>query len=158
MKQLVYRHEFEKAFQVPKRLDVDFEFLSSPLDAIRLWRPLMDCLGFLGLIKTGLKLATKKRRLYCIMSKGCIAHYGWVSFSFCRYYTVQPGDVVIGPILTDDRFRGMGFATVALMQTINQLILERCRVLWIDTAEDNISCQKVIEKCGFGQSVLSFEK
>lgn len=158
MKQLVYRHEFIEPMAAPAIKDAEFAILSASSAIVGLWHPLFRCLGFPGLIKAGLKLATKKRRLYCVLASGCVAHYGWVSFSFCRYYQVNAGDVVIGPIMTDDRFRGRGYATLALMRVMNALMAEGCRVFWIDTSEDNIPCRKVIEKCGFGSPVESYER
>ena len=158
MKQLVYRHEYGQSFHVPESSGAEFRLLSSSLHAIRLLVPLVRCLGPLGLLKTGLKLVTKRRRFYCVLAEGCVAHYGWVSFSFCRYYQVNPGDVVIGPILTEDRYRGRGYATFALISVVNALVAEGCRVFWIDTSEDNLACQKVIEKSGFGEPVERFER
>jgi len=158
MKQLVYRHELFRPMDITQAPGVEFEFLSSPLDLIKLGVPLLRCLGLSGLIKTGLKLATGKRRLYCVLTQSCVAHYGWVSFSFCRYYKVQAGDVVIGPIMTEERYRGRGYATVALMRVLNALLAKGYSVFWIDTSEDNIPCQKVIEKCRFGKPVASFER
>ncbi len=145
MKQLVYRRECFRPMDVSEVLGSEFRLFSSPL-------------GSLGVVKAGLKLATGKRRFYCVLVQGSVAHYGWVSFSFCRFYRVQTGDVVIGPIMTDARFRGRGYATLALMRVMNALITEGSRVFWIDTSEDNIPCQKVINKCGFGKPVECFEK
>jgi len=158
MKQFVYRQKYNQPFNIPDASGIEFKLLTSPLDASWLFLPLIRCLGFSGLIKVGLKLVSSKRRLYCILADSCVAHYGWASFSFCRYYKVQVGDVVIGPILTVDRFCGRGYATVALMGVINTLMMQGYSVFWIDTSEDNISCRKVIEKCGFGKPVDSFER
>ena len=158
MRQLVYRHEFHEAFHVLDSSGAEFQLLGSPRDAFRFSRSLVSCFGLPGFLKVALKQASSRRRLYCIFADGAVAHYGWVSFSFCRFYKVQAGDVVIGPIWTDDRFRGRGYATLALMRTINELMQKGSHVFWIDTSEDNVACQKVIEKCGFGQKVSVFEK
>lgn len=158
MKQLVYCRRSEERFPVQPLAGAVFVLLSCPAGALRHILPLARCFGLLGFIKVMLKLATRGRRLYCVVAEGRVAHYGWVSFSFCRYYRVSPGDVVIGPILTDDRFRGRGYATQALMRCINALVASGSRVFWIDTAEDNLPCRKVIEKCGFGDPVDSYER
>jgi hypothetical protein len=158
MKQLVYRQKFNEALAVQDLAGVTFRHLSSPLDAFRLGWPLFRCLGLPGLLKAGVKLATGTRQLYCIVAEGRVAHYGWLSFSFCRYYTIKAGDIVVGPILTDERARGRGYATLALKHAINHLMAQDNHVFWIDTSEDNTSCRKVIEKCGFGGPVQSFER
>jgi len=158
MKQWIYRHEFMQPIHFCESPGGEFKLLSSPWDALSLWRPLFRCLGLPGAIKAGLKLATRKRKFYCVIAEGGVAHYGWLSFSFCRYYSVGNGDVVIGPINTSQRAQGCGYATFALKRAINELIARSFRVFWIDTADTNVPCQKVIQKCGFGKPVASFDR
>ena len=157
MQQFIYRHEYYEALPVTDSPGVEFKLLVSPVEAIRLWRQLAGCFGLVGFVKAALKLTSRNRRLYCIIAEGAVAHYGWVSFSFCRYYTVQAGDVVVGPIWTSGRFRGRGYASLALMKAVNELVLAGHHVFWIDTSADNMACQKVIEKCGFGKQVSRCE-
>ena len=158
MKQLVYRQERSEFFDVKDSTRVNFRYLKSSLDLFPLIVPLCRLFGLLGLIETGFKLVTRRRQFYCILMEGHVAHYGWVSISFCRYYKVELGDVVVGPIQTDERVRGCGYAALALKSVINELMVRGNRVFWIDTSEINLPSQRVIEKCGFGKPVSRFER
>ncbi len=158
MEQWIYRQERKELFVMPELRGAEFELLVGPLDALKVWRPLVRCLGILELVKTVLKLATGRRRFYCIYAEGRVVHRGWVSFSFCRYYQVKSRDVVIGPIHTDETAQGHGYATQAMKRMMNALLAEGYRTYWIDTSEDNIPCQKVIAKCGFGAPVTTFDR
>lgn len=158
MQQFVYSHRFSEPLSVSQATGAEFRLLSSPWEAFRIWKPMVLCFGWYGFVKAAVKLLTGKRWFYCMIAEGEVAHYGWVSLSFCRYYHVQAGDVVVGPIWTDDRFRGRGYATRALKLVVNGMIQAGHRVVWIDTTEDNEACQKVIEKCGFGRHVSSYER
>lgn len=158
MKQLVYKCERSQPFDAPDLHGAEFRFLTSPWSVLPLLGALRRCLGSMGLVKALLKLATPSRRFYCILADGAIAHYAWASVSFCHYYRVAQGDWVIGPIMTGGRARGRGYATAALKLALNRLMADGGRVFWIDTAEDNVPCRKVIEKCGFGAPVSNYER
>ena len=158
MKQLVYRQERDNLFETTHEDLRAFRYLNSMLDIFPVLRQLQQQFGLCGVIKAGLKLATRKRKFYCVIDEGGVAHYGWVSISFCRHYSVGKDDVVIGPIMTNERARGRGLATFAIKHVTNALIALGYRVFWIDTSEDNIACKKVIQKCGFGNPVVSYER
>lgn len=158
VKQLVYRMERSEPFDLPKKGDVEFRVLTSIFHALPIVGILSRQLGFLSVIWIGLKLLSRKRMFFCLVHDKFIAHYGWVSVSFCRHYSVGEGDVVVGPIRTADRARGHGFATFALKCVVNRLVTDGYRVFWIDTSEDNTACQCVIRNCGFGDPVRVFDR
>ena len=158
MKQFLYYQQRSCPFDVGTMPPVDFKLFRNPFFGPAHWFALYRCVGLLGMAMVWLKLASPNRQLYCALEHGEVVHYGWCSFSHCRYYPVQKGDVVIGPIWSDNRFRGRGFATTALQKCVNELILQGYRRFWIDTSEDNLPCIKVIKKTEFGEPVVCYEK
>jgi RimJ/RimL family protein N-acetyltransferase len=151
---LVFRQKRTERFALASRSDIEFEMISSPLEVWLHRTPLADRAGRLGAVKTALKTATGSRLFYWVSLEGKIVATGWCTVSHCRQYRIEPGEVVIGPIWTSDKLRGRGIATYALKRAMNGLMNRGHRVFYIDTTQDNDSCQRVIEKCGFGPPVL----
>lgn len=118
----------------------------------------LKALGLADFIKGVLKIATGKRKLYAVALKGRWVHWGWISLSFSRYYPVKKNDAIIGPIWTVPDYRGKRVATFALTKTINRLIQQGYRTVYIDTDETNYPCLKVIQLCRFGDTIGSFYK
>jgi len=157
MTQLVFKRMVTCPFDIAERQDTHFMFISAPLAIVPFLGAIRRILGTVETVKAVLKLASRKRKFYCTLESGRIIHYGWMSISFCRYYRVEQRDVVIGPIWTEERARSRGIGAYALQKAVNEMVKRGYRVFYIDTSEDNISCLKVIEKCGFGLSVFSFQ-
>lgn len=154
--QLVYRQERDEPFSLGERDDVSFIFVAAPN---RLWphrAALREILGGSGFLKSLAKLCTKRRLFYCALHGREVAATGWCSVSFCRYYKVEPGSVVIGPIWTTEHMRKRGIATHALKQALNALVKKGHRIFYIDTSGENLPSQRVIAKCGFGPPVALY--
>jgi RimJ/RimL family protein N-acetyltransferase len=99
---------------------------------------------------------TKKRFFYGVQYQNEIVHCGWVNIGFCRYYLVEKNAIVIGPIWTSEKVRGKGLATWALQEAMDTMIRNGFSIFYIDTERDNLPCQKVIEKSGFGLPVAVY--
>ena len=148
--QFVYRQERSRPFQPHERADVDFVWLSHPSAVLRHLFLLRPLLGWSGCLKAVSKLATGRRFFYLVHQEGRPASTGWCTVGQCRYYLVEADAVVIGPIWSDQSFRGQGLATFALQRAINLLLREGRNTFYIDTSQTNYSCQRVIDKCDFG--------
>jgi len=120
--------------------------------------PILETIGAYGLLKCLLKLLSGKRNVYLILKENQVVHLGWIALGFCRFYDVEPGSAVIGPVWTDGEHRGRGLATVALVQVMNRLTARSVSVFYIDTSEQNLAMQRVIGKCGFGLPILKIKK
>ncbi len=111
-------------------------------------RPLLGALrsryGAARLAKTVLKLATPIRELYCVLHAGEIVHDGWLTISRCTEYWVEEGAVVMGPINTTERSRGKGLAPYAMRLAMNSLMERGHRIVYADTAYDNLASQRAI--------------
>jgi len=107
-------------------------------------------------VKAALKVATGKRSLYAVSEGANVIHYGWIMDSSCRQYRVEPNDLVIGPIWSHPESRGRGAATYGTKAVMNRFFERGRRVFFIDTSSDNVSCLRMIEKCGFGDPVATY--
>jgi RimJ/RimL family protein N-acetyltransferase len=100
-----------------------------------------------------------KRVLIVYIDIDKIAAYCWLNYGFCKHYSIGSTDVVIGPVMTDEKSRGKGFATRLLKASFNYINkIQMADAVYIDTAEDNYPMQAVIKKCGFGDHVSSYER
>lgn len=152
--QYVYRLEVTEANQ-PAR---EFFLFTSPWSLLRWVGALIRVLGVIGLAKVAIKLMTPSRCFFVVVCEQAVAHYGWVTKGRCRYYPVEPEAVVIGPVETVPGFRGKGLATVGLTAVVAAMARKGCRIMYIDTADTNVPMQRVIEKCGFGRPVSTYER
>jgi len=156
-KQLIFVHTFAEHIPIPPSSG-DYIVCWTAWDVIQHVRLLIRTLGLGDGIKTAIKVMTGRRKYFVVTDHGEGVHWGWISISFCRYYPIQTGDVVIGPIETLPQARGRGFATFALAKSINLLIDKGYVEIFIDTAETNYPCLKVIKNCQFGDPIGSFYK
>jgi len=156
MKYFIYRQEKTAPFEAEERDGTRFCFCATPVDVMRV--PVVKRMGIAGALKMLAKLATPSRDYYCLVSGGRIINDGFISHSFCRYYEVDPGSAVIGPVWTYPELRGKGLAVFGMKSAINALIQRGFRIFYVDTSEQNLSMQGVIAKCGFGNPVGSFER
>ena len=148
--QLVYRQERTEPTVIPERSDCSFLMLVRPTDIAALAPAIQARLGWAGLARAGAKLATRGRLYYCLISGRRVVSDGWLAVSFCRYYRVEPGDVVIGPVWTDPAWRGRGLATYGLARAMDTMRQRGHSVFFIDTSNDNEAMQRAIARCGFG--------
>ena len=114
--------------------------------------------GGLGGIKNLLKILSGRRMFYGVIAGGDLIHTGWVTLSHCRFYWVEDGAAVLGPVWTDSEWRGRGIACRALQTAINTLVHRGVTCFYIDTSGQNAAMQNVINKCGFGAPVGVFVK
>ena len=145
--QLVYRLRRSDPFPEVSVPGYAYHFLSGPGAAWDLRRAMAGhFLRASGLLKACAKLATRDRTFYCLTAGEHLANLGWVTASTCRYYRIEAGEVVIGPVWTDPQHRGKGLATAGLQNAVNSLIARGHSVFYIDTSKDNLAMQKVIAR------------
>ena len=156
--QLVYRLRRSDPFPEVSVPGYAYHFLPGPGAAWDLRRAMAGHFRSVGLLKACAKLATRDRTFYCLTAGEHLANFGWVTASHCRYYRIEAGEVVIGPVWTDPRHRGKGLATAGLQNAVNSLIARGHSVFYIDTSKDNLAMQKVIARCGFGPPLALFWK
>jgi GNAT superfamily N-acetyltransferase len=151
--QLIYRQVRTVPFVLPDQTDAEFVCLTRVRDIVGQGRLFRGYFGWLGSLKALLKLASGRRGFYALVREGRWVHTAWMAVGFCRHYHVEPADVVIGPIWTDPEGRGRGFATVAMKAAMNAMLARGYHTFFIDTSDDNIACQRAIEKAEFGLPV-----
>jgi len=118
----------------------------------------VQCFGWGGTVKAFLKLMMPRRRLYYMKLDNRIVNCGWLTSSYCRYYHVENGAVVIGPVNTDPDYRNKGIAAFAMAKAIDEMAARGGRIFYIDTSAENYPMQRVISKCGFGEPYDYYEK
>ena len=158
MKQLVFKKTLVEPLPVASRGDAGFVLATNPFALCGHMGALSRCVGALGMLKTLVKLVSRKRSFFLVVSEGKVLHHGWVSVGFCRYYPVGERDCVIGPLWSDKAIRGQGIGTWALGSAMNGLLGEGFSSFWIDTSEDNIPCLRVIDHCEYGPPAMDYER
>jgi GNAT superfamily N-acetyltransferase len=128
--------------------------------AIKYLPSLIGRFGFsIELIKLLIKLIVKRNVLYSLMLNKKIISDGVVSFGHCNYYDVGKNDCIIGTVHSDPEYRGKGLATTAIESCIDSLRVSRnIENVYIDTSDNNVGMQKVIEKLGFGLPIYKYER
>ncbi len=154
--QLVFRQELAQAFEVARRDDLEFIFVDSVASALRALSLLRCLYKWPGALKAALKVARGRRYFYAVVGRGQALHTGWINDSFCRFYRVASGGLVIGPIWSAEAARGLGLGTYATQLAMNQMFHRGRSVFYIDTSNTNVPCLKLIEHCGFGHPIASF--
>lgn len=158
MKQYIFRQYRSSTFDVVCPDGLVFDVIDGPWEIVRHRRLLRSVWSWKTLALSILKVLSKRRVFYFISVQSRIIHHGWVSFGFCRYYCVEVGDSVIGPIWTHPEERGRGLATQGLKSIMDTLWEKGRYVFYIDTSEDNVACLKSIEHCGFGEVFDCYER
>lgn len=79
---------------------------------------------------------------------GEVAHYSVVLPAHFKTPFMEPGDLQIGPVGTDERHRRKGLASAAIREILSQF-RDRNAALWYIARADNEASRKVIEKIGF---------
>jgi len=128
--------------------------------AIKYLPALITRFGFsFELSKLLIKLILKRNVLYSLILNNKIISDGVVSFGQCNYYDVGKNDCIIGTVYSDPQYRGKGLATTAIASCIVSLNIHRSlENVYIDTSDNNIGMQKVIEKLGFGEPIYKYER
>ena len=157
-RQLVYRQVRDGELPAEERQGVAFQLLAGMGDARPHRAALARVFGHVGWLKVCVKLAALKRLLYVVIVEGRIVNWGWITVSFCRHYPVKDGDVVIGPLQTEEADRGQGYATWGLKHAINAMVRRGHRVFFINTWDNNFVMRKVIAACGFGAPIPSYPR
>ncbi len=153
--QLVYRAERRDPYEVQVPDGMEFLFCDSLPAYLSLSGPIRRAIGAVGWAK-GAARVLRGRKFYCVRSGDALLHTGWATVSFCRYYKVGPGEVVIGPIWSSGEARGRGIATFATKRAINELVARAFGVFYIDTTNTNVPCIRMIEKCEFSVPVAVY--
>jgi RimJ/RimL family protein N-acetyltransferase len=111
------------------------------------------------IIKTWLKILLGKRSICIITEDKDVAAWCVITYGFCSHYDIGSNDAVIGPVNTLPAHQGKGLATRIMRGAISQAFETRkCENIYIDTAENNIAMQKVIERCQFGPPILRYDR
>ena len=154
--QLVYRLIKNEPFDLLPIEAANFRYISSFKDIFPYYQILYTHFGLMSSIKMVLKILSSERNFYFVYMNQQVVHSGWITFSKCKYYWIDYGSAVVGPIWTSEAARGLGLATYALKSTINVLMEKKISIFYIDTSNSNIACQQVISKCGFGKAVAVY--
>ena len=103
-------------------------------------------------IKLSIKIICGKSHLYLCTQNGHIASYAIVALGYCNFYDVASQDFVIGTVNTKPSHQGNGLATQVLSSIIKNIkVSNPSATVFIDTSENNIPMQKVIDKLCFGK-------
>jgi RimJ/RimL family protein N-acetyltransferase len=107
--------------------------------------------GWAEALKTSLKIISRKRIFFGIVSDTVVVQRGWANLGFCRYYSVERDSVVLGSLYTAPDHRAQGLASAAMRRSINELFRRGHRRFYVDTSQANIASQRMIQKTGFSQ-------
>lgn len=126
----------------------NFAALTEFWDSMKHWRALVRQFGWLGAVKSLLKLASSGRFLFVLLQERRIVSYVWATEHSPRY-RIERNACVLGPLMTRPDKRRQGLATALLMAAANDLAAQGYRGLYIDTTAVNVASQKAITRAGF---------
>jgi len=130
-----------------------FELLATPPAAFPVLAPLVRRFGGLGTLRTLAKLATRRRRFFCVFEAGEIVSDGWLLIGACDAHPVAPRDVVIGSVHTRPAARGGGRAAWGVRHAIAATAARGHSTFYIHAAAGNAASLRFIAKAGFGAPV-----
>lgn len=142
-------------FEIQPIPDLQFQLIDNIADAISAWKNIRTVQSIFYTLKTIAKIIGG-RTFYCVIEGKEIIHTGWITLSSCKYYNVQNGDTVIGPIWSSTSKSNRGIGAWATKMAINKMMDKGSRVFFIDTSDNNFPCQKLIAKCEFGNPVATY--
>lgn len=154
--QLVFKQQRTHAFSTIERGELQFLFVDTVGRALSAFKWLVVLYGLVGALKALLKISRGNRYFYALLEGGEVVHTGWINDSFCNYYRVNRGELVIGPIWSADAARGRGFGTYATQLAMNTMLQRGRGIFYIDTSNSNRPCLRLIEQCGFGYPIAAF--
>ncbi len=98
--QLVFRQELAEPVEVRAVEGIQFRFCANFREYIKHFGLLRRCVGLKESLKGCLKILTGRRMFYFVADECQILHYAWITLSHCRFYYIDAGAAVIGPIWT----------------------------------------------------------
>ncbi len=111
------------------------------------------------LLKILVKLTLKRNVLVALVFENNIVNDSLISFGKCDYYSIEKNDSIIGPVYTSSKYRGKGFATSGLSKCLEYLKnSQNMKFAYIDTSEDNLAMQSVIQKLHFTLCSKSYSR
>lgn len=152
--------EYSPTVNIERDDNACFKVISSPCSVLKnIFLLIKRYKLSVELVKLLIKLITKRNALYIVIFNNTITSDGLLSFGKCNHYPVDENDSIIGPVYTDNNYRGKGFATFGLISCVNYLRKrQRYSKIYIDTREDNIAMKKVILKSAFGEAKSSYQR
>ena len=154
MKNLIFKQFREKSFTLNH--NHQFVMVDNFFTTLCYASALLQYFSFAGFIRQLLKSMTPNRNFYFLLHSGQLVACGCLNIGFCRYYDVNPSDVIIGSIWTRPEYRGQGLATTGVSAAMNHMISSGFDTFYIDTQETNQAMLKSITKLGFGSACGSF--
>ncbi|WP_286234346.1 GNAT family N-acetyltransferase [Thalassotalea sediminis] len=165
MKQFIYKKQCIKNNTTIEQLQIrndgaKFLIVDSLIAVVKSFKPLVARYGLSSeLLKLTIKIMMKRNLLYIVIYDNVVVSDGLVSFGQCNHYKIDANDCVIGPVNTNPSYQKKGFATFGLSSSINYLSIQgNLEHIFIDTREDNFAMQKVIERCGFGKVIDTYNR
>lgn len=152
--------EYTPNVSIERSDNARFEFINGPTSTIKNILLLIKRYQLSAeLLKLLIKLITQRNALYVVIYDNKITSDGLLSFGQCNHYPVNKHDCIIGPVYTDNSYRGKGFGTYGLIMCIHHIrALNSYEEVYIDTREDNLAMTKVIQKAGFGDSTSNYQR
>jgi hypothetical protein len=153
--QLVFRQTRTEPFKTQAIAGLKFQFIDQVSKGLSAWQNIRSIQSAPSTLKILAKISSG-RIFYYITENEEIVHTGWITSSSCRYYNVQSGDIVIGPIWSSESTRGRGIGAWGTKLAMNKLIETGSTVFFIDTSNNNIPCLKLIDRCDFGSPIATY--
>lgn len=161
MQQLIFNLRSLNAASLPDSgadAKVAFRWFRKPVEVVPACWIWWRIIGTTGVARLAARLAKGKRQAVLAMVKGRPAGFAYVTRGFCRYYKIQAGDAVVGPVFVRENCRGCGLGVRIVNDALRVLARQGVETAWIDTSEDNAAMLKVIERCGFEGPVAVYER
>lgn len=158
MKQFVYKIAIDEYTDKKISDDVNFIIFDNIFAGLKNIQLLVKRYNFsLTLIKILVKLILKRNVLITVVFENNIVNDSLISFGKCDYYQIEENDSIIGPVYTSSKYRGKGFATSGLSKCLEYLKHNpRMKFAYIDTSEDNLAMQSIIQKLNFTLCAKSY--
>jgi RimJ/RimL family protein N-acetyltransferase len=147
---------FYESVGITDQSSVDFSNYSSY--SIRFWKPSLNKIFPLGLSEKRFAFwwfmhqsrffTNRDYSVLLIFQGNDLIHRSCVFPHYFRYPIMKDNDLQIGDTFTDQRYRGKGIATYAILNIIEFLKMNG-RKFWYIVEENNKPSIRVIEKVGF---------
>ncbi len=148
---LIYKMHRDRAYEIGDASG--FFFAESFASALRTLPIMVRDRGPLGALKLLVKVVLGRAYYFGLTEGGHPLSTGVAARGYCRFYPIAPEAVVLGEIVTDEKSRGRGYATRAIMLAINAMIRRGRSLYYIDTQTGNAPMIRAIEKLGFGPAI-----
>jgi hypothetical protein len=158
MKHIVYRCECGDRGVPPSAGECTPVIVASPVQALGRFVALVRVMGVVSVLRLLLRLCRRGRLFYYVADQGQWMHWGGITLDWCRYYRVNTGEAVFGPVETAAEFRGRGVASQAICGAMRVLAGRGVRVFYVDTSEQNVAMQQAARKAGFKDTGVRYER